>query len=38
MSRSLRIVAADDDLQIRHYYQHMLVAMGHQVVATVALG
>jgi len=38
MSRSLRILAADDDLQARHYYQHMLAALGHQVVGTVRTG
>jgi AmiR/NasT family two-component response regulator len=38
MSRSLRILAADDDLQIRHYYQHMLAALGHEVVGTVRTG
>jgi response regulator NasT len=38
MSRSLRILAADDDLQIRHYYKHMLAALGHHVVATVRTG
>ncbi len=38
MERSLRIIAADDELLIREYYQQALPALGHEVVAIVDTG
>src|ERR1700722_19739471 len=38
MDRSLRIIAADDELLIREYYQQAVPALGHQIVAVVDTG
>jgi len=38
MGRSLRIIAADDELLIQEYYQQMLPALGHELVAVVETG
>src|SRR5580658_2753193 len=38
MERSLRIIAADDELLIREYYQQAVPALGHEIVAIVDTG
>ena len=38
MDRSLRIIAADDELLIREYYQQAVPALGHEIVAIVDTG
>lgn len=38
MSRSLRIAVADDEPDMREFYQSMLPLLGHQVVVTAATG
>src|SRR6476469_5613861 len=38
MTRALRIVVADDEPDVRDYFQRMLPRLGHQVVAAAANG
>ena len=38
MTRTLRIAVADDEPDVRDYFQRMLPRMGHKVVATAANG
>ena len=38
MTRALRIVVADDEPDMRQYFQRMLPRLGHQVVATATNG
>jgi response regulator NasT len=38
MERSLRIIAADDELLIREYYQQAVPALGHEIAAIVDTG
>jgi response regulator NasT len=38
MARTLRIAVADDEPDVREYFQRMLPRMGHEVVAAAATG
>jgi CheY-like chemotaxis protein len=38
MARALRIAVADDEPDVREYFQRMLPRMGHEVVAAAATG
>ena len=38
MSRSLRILIADDELDVRDYFNELLADLGHQVVGSAATG
>jgi two-component system, response regulator PdtaR len=38
MTRSLRIAVADDEVDVRHYYQRILPRLGHQLVAVARTG
>ena len=38
MNRSLRIAVADDELDMRDYFQQILPRLGHQVVAVAKTG
>ena len=38
MTKSLRILAADDESSIQDYYVKLLALLGHEVIATVGTG